>query len=142
MACQGKPVEMQDLRTAEQKQMMQKLLPILLGGMEKGATPFGGQLSAPPDPGMLSAMNMMMQVGGQGPYQYPGMQTGPYGGGGGGLTPGGYSGGGGGAYVPGEHTPPGTGPHDWESWWNKDDPFAPGTREPRTGPPGRRIVPV
>ena len=127
---------MSDLRTAEQKQMMSKLLPMILSGMERGATPFGGQLTRGPDKGMLDAMNMMSWRGGQGPYQYPGMQTGPYGGGGGGLP-----GGGGGSGVGGSGSGEGTGPYDRE-WWENIDPYAPGERKPRPGPPGREILPV
>ena len=64
MSCQGKPVEMADIRTPEQKEMIAAMLPLILGGIGKGATPFGGQLSAPPDPSMLNAMNMMSMMGG------------------------------------------------------------------------------
>ena len=80
MSCQGKPIEMQDLRTAQQKQMMEKMGPLIWDMMSKGATPTppNMRLTQPPDQGMLQAMNMMSMVGGQGPYQAPGMQTGPY----------------------------------------------------------------
>ena len=78
MSCQGDPIEMADLRTKEQKQMMEKMGPLIWEMMGKGATPFGGKLTQGPDPGMLQAMNMMSMVGGQGPYQVPGMQTGAY----------------------------------------------------------------
>ena len=80
MSCQGQPIEMKDLRTPEQQAMMVSLANLINRQMGGGgqATPFGGQLSQPPDPGMLAAMNMMMQMGGQGPYQMPGFQAGPY----------------------------------------------------------------
>jgi len=128
MSCQGKPIEMQDLRTPEQKDVMAALGPLILAGINRGATPFGGQLSAPPDPSMLQAMNMMSQVGGQGPYRFPGMQTGPYpmppqmstGGNGGGG-----GGGGGGGVSP---NPRRSGfEHPWEPQF---DPYAPYKRSP------------
>ena len=129
MSCQGKPIEMRDVgRTEEQKQMMAKLMPLILSGMERGATPFPGQqLTQPPDQGMLNAMNMMSMVGGQGPYQVSGMQLGPYAGGGG-ITPGGGgAGGGGGGPGPKDWTPPLNDPGD--DWW-KRDPYAPPRKPP------------
>lgn len=127
MSCQGKPIDLRDVgRTSEQEEMMKKLGPLIWGMMGKGATPFSGQLTQGPDPGMLQAMNMMSMVGGQGPYQYPGMQTGaypsppgmnvpPWGGGGGGGGGGGDDDVGGGGdytgapydpYAPGRRLPP------------------------------------
>ena len=76
--CQGKEIDFKDLRTPEQQQMMKSLAPLLLSGISRGATPFGGMMTQPPDPSMLAAMNMMMNVGGQGNYNFPGMQTGAW----------------------------------------------------------------
>jgi len=128
---------MTDLRTPEQKQMIAAMLPLILGGIGKGATPFGGQLSAPPDPSMFNAMNVMSMAGGQGPYQWGGMQTGPYG-----APPGittGGGGGGGGLHPP--TLPPGDDPgrppkppdNAGRRWWDNPDPYA---------PPGRPYIPV
>lgn len=78
MCCEGKEIEYKDLRTPGQQQMMQSLLPVIMGGIQRGATPFGGMLSQPPDPSVLNAMNVMSNVGGQGNYNFPGMQVGPY----------------------------------------------------------------
>ena len=86
MSCQGKPIEMQDLRTAEQKQMMEKFAPLLFTLASQGATPFLHQLSAPPDKGMFDAMNMMSMVGTGKPYTWGGMQTGAYPSAGGGVN--------------------------------------------------------
>ena len=139
MSCQGKPVEMADIRTPEQKEMIAAMLPLILGGIGKGATPFGGQLSAPPDPSMLNAMNMMSMMGGQGPYQWPGMQTGPYSPPPG-MTPGGGGGGGNRPNLrpfppPGdEHDRPPKPPDNaGRRWWDNPDPYA---------PPGRPYIPV
>jgi len=125
MCCEGKEINYQDLRTPEQVQLMQALAPLLTQGIGKGATPFGGMLSQPPDPSMLAAMNVMMNVGGQGNYRFPGMMTGPYpqppqpqlnGGGGGGGTRGGGS--------PGI-TPDPRRWHPWETGYEGQDPFDP-----------------
>ena len=123
---------MTDLRTPEQKQMIAAMLPLILGGIGKGATPFGGQLSAPPDPSMFNAMNVMSMAGGQGPYQWGGMQTGPYGAPPG-MTPGGGGGGGGG----GRPWNPGGGgggvspdPRR-KRWWDDPDPYGPRQRGPK-----------
>ena len=132
MSCQGKPYDLKDLgRTPEQLKMMQELMPIILEGMTRGATPFGEQLSAPPDPSMFNAMNVMSMAGGQGPYQWPGMQTGPYtpppgmtpggGGGGGGGRPW-NPGGGGGGVSPDPRR---------ERWWDDPDPYGPRQRGPK-----------
>ena len=65
----GDKIDLTSLRTQEQQDMMTALGDALGGMIGQGATPYGGQINAPYDPAMLSAMNMMMQVGGQGPYQ-------------------------------------------------------------------------
>ena len=158
MGCQGKEIDFKDLRTPEQMALMQALGPYLLQGINQGATPFPGQLSAGFDPAQISAMNVMMQHGGQGPYQAPGMPTtpmapppmpgvGPYdppkGGGYGDWGGSGYGGGGsggGGSWRPGDQgrpmDPPG-GQHTREPW-------DPGSDWKRPGrPPGRTpVIPV
>jgi len=81
----GDKIDLTSLRTPEQQEMMKALGQALGPMLGQGATPYGGQINAPYDPAMLSAMNMMMQVGGQGPYQpfnFPTMA--PQGGGSGG----------------------------------------------------------
>ena len=115
MCCKGKEIELKDLRTPEQQQMMQAMFPLLLSGIQRGATPFGGQLSTPPDPSMLHAMNVMMQAGGQGPYSFPGFQQGPYGQMGG-MQPGPFNNG------PPQKYP---WPHDDDPYGNPVDPYAP-----------------
>ena len=65
----GDKIDLTSLRTPEQQEMMKALGQALGPMLGQGATPYGGQINAPYDPAMLSAMNMMMQVGGQGPYQ-------------------------------------------------------------------------
>jgi len=125
---------MADLRTPEQKEMMAKLFPLLLSGIQKGATPFGGMLSQPPDPSMLSAMNVMHQMGGQGPYTFPGMQTGPYLPSGGiNPPPVGYNGDGGGSgggYSPGSGRERPWEPQDYDPY----APWRPGGRRPGPKP--------
>ena len=131
MSCQGKPYDLKDLgRTPEQLKMMQELMPIILEGMTKGATPFGGQLSAPPDPSMFNAMNVMSMAGGQGPYQWPGMQTGPYGAPPG-IPPGGGGGGGGRDWDPGGGGGGVSPDPRRKRWWDDPDPYGPRQRGPK-----------
>jgi len=133
VSCQGKPLEMRDLRTEGQKNVMARLAPLFLAGIQQGATPFPGMLSQPPDPSMLNAMNMMSQVGGQGPYMFPGFQSGAY------PMPGQVNfnnppplnnpGGGGGASLPGEENRQGNFvPYDPYAPWRT--PIAPPNRPP------------
>jgi len=68
--CKGEEIDFKDLRTEEQKQMMQLLGGIIAGNIKKGATPFPGPRNAPPDMGQMAAMNTMMGIGGYGPYSY------------------------------------------------------------------------
>ena len=106
----GDKIDLTSLRTQEQQDMMKALGDALQGMIGQGATPYGGQINAPYDPAMLSAMNMMMQVGGQGPYQpfnFPTM--GPQGGAPGGL-PGWNEGAGDGLLRGTDHPLHGTGP--------------------------------
>ena len=132
----GDKIDLTSLRTPEQQEMMAALGQALGPMLSQGATPYGGQINAPYDPAMLSAMNMMMQVGGQGPYQpfnFPTMA--PQGGGSGGGPGGG--GGGGGTGSPG-HTASGT-----ESVRNQPGPaprFGAHNWRPRGGVPERSRV--
>jgi len=77
MGCQGKEIDFKELRTPEQIALMKAIGPYLMAGMQRGATPFPGQLSAGFDPSQNAAMNVMMQHGGQGPYQPPQMPQNP-----------------------------------------------------------------
>lgn len=90
--------QVQDVRTAEEKKMDELLLKYISGGLNQP------HMFAPVDPMAYNAMNMMSQMYGFGPYQYPGWQQGfnPMGGGSmqgmGGImpgmpTPGGFRGG-------------------------------------------------
>ena len=122
---------MQDLRTPEQKAMMAALGPLLTSGIQRGATPFGGQLSYLPDMSMLDAMNVQHMVGTGQPYRWGGMQTGPYPFPGQ-ANPGNYSGGGGGDRSgppgdwPGPHDP--YGGYDPYAPWRPDHPPSPAPR--------------
>jgi len=74
--CTGSEIDLKSLKTPGQNQMGEILGPLILQGMQKGATPFTGQLSAGPDQAQMAAMQAMMGIGGQGPYQqqsYPTM---------------------------------------------------------------------
>jgi len=63
------------MRTPGQKEVGNVLGPLLTAGISQGATPYGGQLSQGPDQAQMAAMNMMMGIGGQGPYQQQGYPT-------------------------------------------------------------------
>ncbi|GAG28191.1 unnamed protein product, partial [marine sediment metagenome] len=63
MSCQGEPIEMEDLRTAGQKNIMESLGKYLLPNIGKTRAPYPGALNAPPDPGQLAAMDTMMGLG-------------------------------------------------------------------------------
>ena len=101
--CKGEEIDFKDLRTEEQKQIMQMLGGIIAGNIQMGATPYNAPRNAPPDIGQMAAMNTMMQKGGYGGYTYNPIPMGnqppigmraPFTGlGGGGPGPG-YSGGG------------------------------------------------
>ena len=67
--CTGSEIDLKEMKTGGQKQMGNILGPLISAGISSGATPFGGQLSAGPDQAQMSAMNMMMGIGGQGQYQ-------------------------------------------------------------------------
>lgn len=116
--CQGEPIEFQDIRAPEQRQLMTNLLPMIQAGLQRGATPYPGQLSAPYDPGQTAAMNTMMGLGGYGGYQAPQMPMFP-------LS----------VQQPNIPQPPPTPPvppvppHKlpadwWESWMTSPDPYA------------------
>jgi len=84
MSCQGEPVEMQDLRTDEQKQAMSLIFGLLSGGMPYGATPRQNPMSAPPDQAQMQGMNIMTNLGhimsgGQQPYNPYTYESYPYG---------------------------------------------------------------
>jgi len=84
MSCQGDPIEMQDLRTSEQKQAMSLIFGLLSGGMPYGATPRQNPMSAPPDQAQMQGMNIMTNLGhimsgGQQPYNPYTYQSYPYG---------------------------------------------------------------
>jgi hypothetical protein len=76
--CEGEKIDLTSLRTPEQQEVLKALAPLLLSGIERGNTPFSGALSAPPDPSMLNAMNMMSMVGTGKPYNFPGFMWGGY----------------------------------------------------------------
>ena len=73
--CTGKEIDLKSMKTPGQRQMGDILGSLIVGGMQQGATPFGGQLSAGPDQAQMAAMNAMMGIGGQGPYQQQGYPT-------------------------------------------------------------------
>jgi len=77
MSCEGKPIEMQDLRTDDQKAIMKALGNYLMPNIGKTRAPYPGALNAPPDPGQLAAMDTMMGLGGRGFYNAPQMNMGP-----------------------------------------------------------------
>ena len=80
--CTGSEIDLKEMKTAGQKDIGKILAKIIKANMEKGATPFGGQLSQPPDQGMMAAMNTMMNIGGYGGYSppvMPGRPSGPIG---------------------------------------------------------------
>jgi len=77
VSCEGKPVELQDLRTAGQKEAMEKLGGYLTPSIGQTRDPYPGTLSAPYDPGQLAAMNTMMGMGGYAGYDNPQMSLGP-----------------------------------------------------------------
>ena len=84
MSCQGDPIEMQDLRTDEQKQAMSLIFGLLSGGMPYGATPRQNPMSAPPDQAQMQGMNIMTNLGhimsgGQQPYNPYTYESYPYG---------------------------------------------------------------
>jgi hypothetical protein len=131
--CEGEKIDLTSLKSPEQQAVLKALAPLLLSGIEKGNTPFSGALSAPPDPSMLNAMNMMSMVGTGKPYNFPGFMWGGYpqpgqptpgqvpGGGGGGAGGGGggsAAGGGGGARY-GKNVPV----NPWREWPYDIEPY-------------------
>lgn len=68
MCCQGAPIGLQNMQSPQVQGMMNVLAPLITQGLGRGATPYPGQLSAPPDPSMMAAMNTMMGMGGYGGY--------------------------------------------------------------------------
>ena len=82
MSCQGEPIEMKDLRTEGQQEIMEKLGDYLALMIEQTREPYTGQLNAPSDPGQLAAMNTMMGLGTRAFYNgsgggMPGPRVGP-----------------------------------------------------------------
>ena len=89
MCCnEGQEIDWENLRTPEQQEVMKAAGEFILPRMGQTATPLpqGAQLSQPPDPSMLAAMNTMMGLGGYGGYQAPEFQAYPWS-----QTGGGYS---------------------------------------------------
>lgn len=62
----GEPIEFENLRSPEQQAMMQGLYHSMVTGLQQGATPYPGQLSAPMTNPQFAAMKQMMDVGGYG----------------------------------------------------------------------------
>lgn len=74
---ENRPIDWEHIRTPEQKKVMKQLGPLIQAGMSQGATPYGGQLSAPPDMGQIAAMQVAMEQGGFEGYKPQGGLIGP-----------------------------------------------------------------
>lgn len=123
MCCTGQEIDLKDIRTQEQKALMnllfQNILQPRLQGVQQGmmqATPYPGALSARPDVGQIAAMNTMMGMGGYGGYKAPHYRRKPY------PVPEW------GVFERAEGPGP-PGPGYWENWWERD----PYTRRDRNG---------
>lgn len=72
---EGEPIDYTNLMTPGQIEVMENLGSLMGQNLGRPATPYPGQLSAPPDISQLAAMNTMMGIGGYGGYtapQFPG----------------------------------------------------------------------
>ena len=63
---EGDKVDWENLRTPEQQAVMQLLSGPMLSGLQMGATPFSGQMSAPMSGAQKMAMTTMADIGGYG----------------------------------------------------------------------------
>lgn len=70
MCWEGEPLNVTNLKTEEQQAIMRHLGRILEPLSKTGATQYPGALSAPPNAGMIAAMNTMMGMGGYGGYEF------------------------------------------------------------------------
>lgn len=77
MSCQGEPIEMEDLRTEGQQNVMANLGALLMPNIGKTRAPYPGMLSAPPDQAQLAAMDTMMGLGARAYYNAPQFNMGP-----------------------------------------------------------------
>lgn len=125
MACfEGEEIKFKDVRPQEIIDLQRQLALAFGGNLGKGATPYGGPISAGIDPNMMMAQQIMRSAMGGGQYQPAGFQSFP-----GGLRPeqfaypfpgpqpgGNYGGGGGGG-------------GDDSSDRGDDDPYGPGSSE-------------
>jgi hypothetical protein len=85
MCCTGKEVGYTDLKTEEQKKLLQQLIAGTSSGLVKGATKYPGQIAAGIDPLMKMAANIMSNYGSGKNYTgtpTSGMPSNWYGGGG------------------------------------------------------------
>lgn len=76
MGKEGEPIDYTNLMTPEQQQIMAGMGQYLGEHLGETATPYSGTLSAQYDPAQLAAMNVMMQLGGQGGYNAPNIPVG------------------------------------------------------------------
>ena len=76
MGKEGEPIDYTNLMTPEQQQIMAGLGEYLGGKLGETATAYPGELNVQYDPAQLAAMNVMMQLGGQGGYNAPNIPVG------------------------------------------------------------------
>lgn len=144
ICCKGEQIGYTDLKSPEQKALLQKLIGMASTGMSQGATPYKGKIAAGIDPLMMMAANIMSNYGSGKNYTGTptmGMPSAWYGAKpSAGTMP--WSGGGGGTTNPGTPLPPGTPsdlplpPPNATAPWNWQN------QRPVNNPGWRRIQPI
>ena len=74
----GEPIEITPGIPKDVENMRKGILRMLMGGLNRGATPYSGPIAPQTNPMMLGAANLLNQMMGYGQYKQPGFMTNPY----------------------------------------------------------------